>query len=490
MLGHNAHATWSITDAENQSTLFYRERTSKEHPGEYFWRGRWRPMQKVRYNIPVRGSATVALTVALTVHGPIMTMSGQTTSVDWMGDIPSDDVAAILGVDQAASYSGFRTALKQWGAPAENFAYADDRGNIAVVGAGFYPQTPARSSPWLPMSGTGGSDVTGTIPFDEVPQVYDPPSHLVITANQRPVGRSYPYYIGTSMNFDAGYRPAEIRQVLSHQTAMTAASYARLQGNVTDRLALDLVPRLLSALATARLSPTQSAARTLLAGWNGAMAENSAAASVWSSFLSDYLSAVFQPWWSANKVPVQLDPFDLSLSSLPMPLLEDLQAWAVNDPGNEAFSPPGGHARDEPAVMRAAFAEAVSQLSRRLGPNPSSWRWGRLHSRSIPSITGSAALGYGPYPAGGDPRTVDAADGGMDSSFGPSWRMVVDWIGTGKSTAESVYPGGQSDDPASPWYQNLLAYWRKGQYLATPVAVRPPGGVAVWTLRPGEQAST
>lgn len=491
VLGHNAHAAWSITDAQNQSTFYYSEHTAKDHPGDYFWQGQWRPVRKVRYDIPVRGGGTVALTVDLTVHGPIMTMNGQTTSVDWMGDVPSNDLAAILRVDQSASFTQFRTALKNWGAPAENFAYADDNGNIGIVGAGYYPQPPAGSAPWLPMSGTGGSDLVGTIPFGEIPQVYDPPSHLVITANQRPVGPGYPYYIGTSVDFDPGYRPGEIRQVLSHHHgAVTVADFAGLQGNVTDQLALALVPRLLSALAAASLSPEQRAARTLLAGWNGAMGENSAAASVWSKFLSDYLSAVFKPWWSARKVPVHLDPFGLSLTYSPIPLLEDLQRWTISAPDNWAFTSPGGPPRDAQAVMRAAFTLAVSQLSGRLGPDPSSWRWGRLHSRSIPSITGSPALSYRPYPAGGDPRTVDAADGGMDSSFGPSWRMIVAWTGPGQSTAESVYPGGQSGDPASPWYQNLVAYWRKGRYLTLPAAASRLPGTAVWTLRPPGQAST
>jgi penicillin G amidase len=490
VLGHNSHVAWSITDAQNQSVLFYSERTAKDHPREYFWRGRWRSMTTVRYDIPVRGSAPVALTVDLTVHGPIMTMRGQTTSVDWMGDLPSDDLAAILRVDRADSFASFRGALKQWGAPAENFAYADDRGNIAIIGAGYYPQTPAGSAPWLPMSGTGSSDVTGTIPFDQIPQVYDPPSHVVITANQRPTTSGYPYYLGTSMNFDPGYRPAEIRQVLSSQRAMTIADFASLQGNVTDQLALALVPRLLMALASARLSSTQRAARSLLAGWNGAMGEKSPAASVWSKFLSDYVTAVFGPWWTALKVPVHLDRFALSLSNLPIPLLEDLQRWTIDDPGNRAFSPPGGPERDAPAVLRRAFALAVHQLSVRLGPEPSSWRWGRLHRRSIPSITGSPPLGYGPYPAGGDPRTVDAADGGMNSSFGPSWRMIVDWTGIGTSVAASVYPGGQSGDPASPWYQNLIAYWRKGQYLRLTGLAAGDAGMATWTLRPGGQAAT
>ena len=88
LLGHNPHIAWSLTDTQNQATLFYTERTSQSRPGQYFWDGAWRQMRQVHYTIAVRGAAAVPLTVDLTVHGPVMTQAGQTTSVDWMGACP------------------------------------------------------------------------------------------------------------------------------------------------------------------------------------------------------------------------------------------------------------------------------------------------------------------------------------------------------------------------------------------------------------------
>src|SRR5262249_44553676 len=84
LLGHNAHIAWSLTDTQNQATLFYAEQTSKSRPGQYFWRGAWRRMRHVPYTIPVRGAPPAHLTVDITVHGPVMTQAGETTSVDWM----------------------------------------------------------------------------------------------------------------------------------------------------------------------------------------------------------------------------------------------------------------------------------------------------------------------------------------------------------------------------------------------------------------------
>jgi penicillin amidase len=153
----------------------------------------------------------------------------------------------------------------------------------------------------------------------------------------------------------------------------------------------------------------------------------------------------------------------------------------------------------------------VAHLSEKLGGTPSTWAWGRLHSRSFPSITGADGLGYGPRVAGGDPFTEDAADGGLDARTGPSWRMIVSlgrsqaytWtdandpvfeVGSAASShqtltvsdvgtvyAVGVYPGGQSENPASPWYDNLVPLWWDGKYLPVPEPGRP-AGTTTWSL--------
>ena len=103
LLGHNQHIAWSLTDTQNQATLFYTEQTSKSRPGQYFWDGAWRRMRQVHYTIAVRGGAAQQLTVDLTVHGPVMTQAGQTTSVDWMGNVPSPDLAVLLAINTATT---------------------------------------------------------------------------------------------------------------------------------------------------------------------------------------------------------------------------------------------------------------------------------------------------------------------------------------------------------------------------------------------------
>lgn len=484
MLGHNAHISWSLTNAQTNATLFYTERTSPARPDSYYWKGAWRSVEKAHYEIPVRGGSPVPLTVDLTVHGPMMTLLGQKVSVTWTGDYPANDLEALLAVDRASDFAAFRNALRGWKAPALNFVYADDRGHIGIVCAGLVPQTPGTSEPWLPLSGAGADDVVGTIPFEALPQIYDPPGHLVVSTNERPVDDDYPYFIGTSLNFDPGYRQSVIRGFLRDRREIGPSDFAELQHNVTDGLAGQLVPEVLKSLGRTKLDGRERAARDLLARWNQEMDSRSPAASIWWTFLDAYLHKVFQPWWDVKKVPVSTDKGTLGLQYSPIPLREALQHWSLHDPGNAAFTPPGGARRDAPQVMRAAFGSAVATLAGKLGPEPATWTWGRLHKREIPAMTGARGLGYGPYADGGDAWTVNAADGLLTSSFGPSWRMIAQWTGQGRITATAIYPGGQSDTPTSSWYRNLVPLWRDERYLP----LTPPAGTRAWrtwTLRPG-----
>src|SRR5215468_10550595 len=187
----------------------------------------------------------------------------------------------MLALDRAADFGQFRAALADWRSPALTFVYADGHGNIGAISAGYYPQV-RHGDPWLPLPGTGADDVAGVIPYAAVPQVYDPPGHVVATANQRPAGPSYPYYIGTSANFfDPGYRAGEIYASLRGQRGMRPDSFAAVQLSLTDRLARQIVPRLLAALRGGQLTAQQQEAAAALRGWDGTMAQNSAAAALW-----------------------------------------------------------------------------------------------------------------------------------------------------------------------------------------------------------------
>jgi penicillin amidase len=455
LIGHNQHIAWSLTDAQNQQTFFYLEHEESAHPGQYYWNGAWQRYKTASYDIPVLGGATEHLTVKLSVHGPVITERGQTTSVWWAGNIPSQDLDVLLGIDQASDYESFREALRGWYSPTHNFVYADDKGNIGMISAGYYPQVKG-GQPDLPMPGTGQFDVIGTIPFDDIPQVYNPPDGIIWSANQRQVTAGYPYYIGSASNFfDPGYRANEIHRVLSQDRKLTAADMMALQTDTRDYLASEMVPILLQAIP---ISP----ARELLATWDYRMEVNSPAATIWWTFWQTYIAQTFDPWWKAKNVKVNRSELNDALGQY----LEEkaLMGSVVRPPsGSPVPTCPSGTQCLRfllDADFQKAFQSTVDTLSKQLGPDPNTWTWGRVHQRVLENLAQIPGLNYGPRADRGDANTPLAAPD-FPSAHGPSWRMVVDW-GTGSFSG--IYPGGQNENPASSWYENRVDTWWNGQY--------------------------
>jgi penicillin G amidase len=484
LIGHNQHIAWSLTDAQNQQTFFYEEKEDGAHPGQYFWKGGWHAYDTVTYDIPVLGGSTEHLTVKLSTHGPVITERGLTTSVWWAGNIPSQDFEVLMRIGQASDYKGFRDALRDWHSPTHNFVYADDAGNIGLISAGYYPLV-AQGQPWLPLPGTGEYDVTGTVPYDDIPQVYNPPDNIIWSANQRQVGPEYPYYIGTASNFfDPGYRANEIRRVLSQDRKLSAADMMALQTDTRDFLASEITPVLLQALDGDQLTSAEQQARDLLGGWDFRMETGSAAASIWWTFWQAYLSQSFDPWWKAKNISVDRHELDDALG-------QDLEAWTL---AGIALCPPAGclptaDCAVPPCMqaaltmaLRQAFHAAFSALSTTLGADPGSWTWGRIHTRELENLAQVAGLSYGPRADRGDGNTPLAA-GGSPSTHGPSWRMVVDW---GTKTFSGIYPGGQSENPASTWYENRVDTWWSGLYAPMLSAEQAAfaSGAATWAMQP------
>ena len=472
LIGHNQHIAWSLTDAQNQQTFFYIEKEDASHPGMYLWNGTWTPYTTVAYDIPVLGEATRHLTVKMSVHGPVISERGQTTSVWWAGNIPSQDFTVLMGINRASNWTEFRDALRGWYSPTHNFVYADDRGNIGLISAGYYPQVPAKAQSWLPMPGTGEYDVTGTIPYDDIPQVYDPPDNIIWSANQRQVTANYPYYIGTASNFfDPGYRANEIHRVLSQPGKLSATDMQALQTDTRDFLASEMVPALLQSLSGDKLNARETAVVAMLKSWDYRMDADSKAATVWWFFWQSYLAGTFSPWWTSRNVHVDMSEVSDTLG-------QDLETWTLHDPTNQAFSAPGVGSRTATDDMRKAFHDTVA----RMAANHLDVAWGQLHTRVLENLAQISGLSYGPRADRGDGNTPLAAPD-FPSAHGPSWRMVVDW---GSRTFQGVYPGGQSENPAADWYTNRVDTWWSGlldPMLSADEAASAPG-VRTWSLHP------
>ncbi|MDA8197132.1 MAG: penicillin acylase family protein [Actinomycetota bacterium] len=480
LIGHNKQIAWSLTDTQNQSVFYYKEVTSQAHPNQYFWDGKWRNFRTYSYQIAQKGGPTINYQVKVTVHGPVMTNSGITASAYWFGAIPSDDIASLYGVYHATNFSQFKAALRGWLAPTQNFAFADNNGNVGIIAPGIYAQVRS-GDPRVLLNGTGANDVIGTIPFTQVPQSYDPKSGFIFSANQRPVTDSYPYFIGDSNNaFDPGYRARTISNYLSKHKKISPTQMANLQTSYSDLLASEVVPKLLAAIHSSipagvfTLTRPYQNALDQLSSWNYSMDQSSNAAPIWWYFINEYLQELFGAQWSTHHVPTSKDS-NLKIAIDNTSLLEDAEAITLNPHLGPSFGLAISSQSDLYKVMFASFENAIKKMELKYGTNMTSINWGSIHNDKFVSLTNVDSLSYGPFPAGGDPWTVNAAEGALLSTGGPSWRMIAQ----PNSSSEGIIPGGQSGNELSKNYESEALLWRNHSYLPMTSTQSP---IAIWTL--------
>ncbi|HEU4963262.1 MAG TPA: penicillin acylase family protein [Bacilli bacterium] len=492
LIGHNRDISWTMTNGATQQTFFYEEKTDESHPDQYYWNGQWREMTVRQEPIPVKGGAVEAFEVKSTIHGAMIEQEGKPYAIDWLGSIPTHGVDSLLQVLKADDYADFQSAFRDWGAPTMNFVYADRQGDIGLLSAGCYPVFGKDSKPWLPMRGTGEDDIIGRIPFADIPQVYNPKQNYVFSANQRQVGDDYPYYIGTSRTFSAPYRAQRISDLLREGHDLTAIDMQKMQADVYNTLAQDITPLLLESLGSGSgvtLTDREQTALVQLKDWDYRMKTDSIGASVWEMFWEKYMEATFVPWWDKYEVPYKEEGHEyLAVNPGNPSLAQDLAYWTQHEPDNAYFSNPvTGEKREATQVMLVAFQEAVKALTERGGSDVTEWQYGKLHVREIPSMAQVPALGYKERAAGGDFTTLNVAYG-WETGFGPTWRMVMDW-GTGKSVG--IYPGGQSENPASPWYTDRIDSWWSVNHnpMLSFEEAEKSQGVVLWRMLPQEEGA-
>lgn len=488
LLGKTDSISWTLTNSQHPVTLYYEETTSPAHPGQYYHDGSWVTETTENYTIAVKGQSTVEYTVDFAAQGPILQDQGITAAVWWAGSLPSTNIDSVLRILRSTTFAQFTDALKGWATPSLNFVYADDKGNIGVIDAGAAPQVPTGRNIGLPLPGNGSADVTGAIPYSALPTSYNPPDGYIVTANNREVAADYPYEFSTSYNFaDPGFRAEEIAQQLSKPVRQTAQMSEQLQDNVVDTLAQGLVPQVVKSMAGKPMTAQESTFLRMLGGWDDQMTASSPEAYFFQKYIVNLVYLVFEPWWQHYNVPgdplqeLAPDPNSGSFSSQIM--YSDLLDWVVNAPDDPFFSTPGGTHRDATDVLQAAYTETIQKLTKSFGPDFAKWDYGLHNFRTFPSLLSVDGFNYGPIASGSDGRTVNAgvpvtspeATGGSvlitgDNNTAPlnvvttgaSYRMVVDWS-TG--TATGILPGGDSEDPVSPWYDNGIALWLAGRQL-------------------------
>ncbi|HEY6147475.1 MAG TPA: penicillin acylase family protein, partial [Thermoanaerobaculia bacterium] len=446
---------WGFTVFGIDQQDLYVEKLDPSDPNRYATETGWESMRVETEEIRILGGQKLDVAVKWTRHGPVVWDDGRRAlALRWVGAEPGTaPYLGSLALDRAESWQDFLAAMERWKVPSENIVYADARGNIGELSAGLAPIRKGWTG-LLPVAGTGSFEWNGFLPTSRLPRAWNPSSGFIATANHKMVPEAYPYAIG--FEWAPPYRFDRIVEVLrgggGPAKKLTFEDMERLQGDVVSLLARDLV-RLLGSAAPA---PTDPAAR-LLASWNGSLDRDSAAAALYETWVPELRREV------ARRIAPK-EAWDLVESSLPS------RVWlrALRDPQPEAFGPSPREERDR--LLRDTVEAAAAKLRELSGNDPAGWSWGKLHSIRFRHPLHRAAgaesiLDLPPVARPGDGTTVNAtaAGSGFEQRAGASFREILDPLDWDRSVA--VNAPGQSGQPASPHYADLLSLWSETRYF-------------------------
>jgi penicillin amidase len=238
IIGHNQSIAWGVTNLEPDVQDLYLEKFDPQNPRRYLTPAGWREAIlrheeiKVRKGLVDASTETVPVDVTVTQHGPIVyERDGARFALRWTAlDPQTVEFDAFYNLNRARNWNEFRAALKTYSGPTQNFIYADTSGHIGYYGAGLIPIRNTGDGS-LPYDGsTDAGEWTRFIPFDDLPHLYDPLSGIIVTANNRVVGRDYPYHL--THEWVTPYRARRIRDLLQAKPKLTVDDLEQIQGDV------------------------------------------------------------------------------------------------------------------------------------------------------------------------------------------------------------------------------------------------------------------
>ena len=482
--GHNDRVAFGFTIVGIDQQDLYVEHLDPQDLDRYLYRGQSEPMRVERETIGVRGEGVRTIELRFTRHGPVLYVDRERQRayvLRWVGSEPGTaGYLRSLELDTARTWPEFRAAVGGWKVPSENIIYADVDGNIGWVAAGLAPVRPNWNG-LLPVPGHEGRyEWEGFLGLDDLPQAFNPAKGYIATANHNILPPGYTKMLG--YEWGAPYRFDRITEVIDGGKAaghrFTTADSERLQHDALSVVARRICDGLRAAREAAGSPvveagpPERARALEMLAAWDHVLGRDSAAAALyelWLARLSKAAMDVLVPAPDRARVGASL-PADRLLAAV---------ARVKSDAAVRGL------------LLGSSLEEAWREAADRMGPDPRQWAWGRIH-RSYwehPLAFTPArreVFNLADVPRSGDGTTPFATGAGDRQVHGASYREVIDLGDWDRSTMINV--PGQSGQPGSPFYRDLLPLWAAERYhpmLFTREAVEK-NAAARLELKPGK----
>lgn len=451
ILGFNKKIAWGVTNVAPDVTDWYKIHFKDAYRNEYRYKNGWQKTRKRKEVIRIRGEEPVVDTVIYTVFGPVALQAGekgfntstpQGYAMRWAAHDSSNELFTFLSLNKAQNYEQYTEAISHFICPAQNFAYADNEKNIALWVNGRYTLKRKDQGKFL-LDGSTDKDAWKVyIPQGQNPHVKNPSRGYVSSANQYPVDSLYPYYLNWEFaSFERGMR---INQRLAAMNRATPDSMRSIQNDNYSLRAEYILPTLLSQIDKKSLSKQESKIFQILSSWN--LYNNP----------DEYGPTIFTTWWNLLNDLTWKD--DLG-NDTRYPAPETLIRLLKERPDSEWFDDKRTKKREVLSdIALKSFQMSCDTLTKRLGNSVSvAWKWGNFKSTAVLHLAKIPGFGRTKIFSGGGSGIVNA----LKERHGPSWRTVIAPGAT--PTAFGIYPGGQSGNPGSPFYDNMIDPWSRGE---------------------------
>lgn len=456
VVGFNKDIAWGVTNVGSDVMDFYKITFRDESRSQYLHDGEWKDLVMHVDTFAIKGKKAMLDTVYYTHHGPIVYNEFRETNFSknvpagyamrWIShETDGSEILAFHYLNRAGNYDDYREAIRHFKAPAQNFIFASNENDIAITSNGKLPLKWKGQGRFVLDGALASHDWQGWIPFEHNPTARNPTRGFVSSANQFPADTTYPYYL--DWRFAHPSRAIRINERLEAMQRATADSLRMLLNdnfNVDARRILPILLTSLQAVDSIRNMPEFR----IIADWN---LRNNA---------DEIGATIFEVWGSNLHRAIWQDDFPREeyLVSPSMDRTMALLEKNFDSPWFDDSTTDGIETADD--IIRTSFVSTIMSLRERYGEvEQSTWNWAQVKatriSHLVPAFT---SFGRSDIINGGGDNMVNATS----ATHGPSWRMVVQ-LDKNWPKAYGLYPGGQSGNPSSRHYDNMIDSWSRGE---------------------------
>jgi penicillin amidase len=453
IIGFNDSLAWGVTNAGRDVFDYYEIKFKDTTENEYWFNGAWKATTKRKEVIKVKDSLDVVEDIAMTHWGPTMfdahyqntQSNGRNLAVQWTAFTASTGVETFYLLNRAKNYDDYLHAISLWTCPGQNFVLATKSGDIAIKQQGSFVARWERQGDFIMPGGDTSFQWQGIIPTNENPMIKNPERGFVSSANQKSTDASYPYYLGAASAFPL-YRGISVNMHLNNMFQITAEDMQKLQTDNYNVFAATARPALMKYIQVDKLSSDAKRMVTEMTNWDLYNSVNAKGITCFKIIWDSVEQAVWGDELSGSSIPLLKPEAYVLLDQM----LKDTN-WSIADDIKT---------KDKVEDLKNQVTLGVEKATEKLLTleKENKLEWALFKATRVLHLTKTPALSRMDLPIGGGVNIINATT----ENHGPSWRMVVHL--TDEIEAYGLYPGGQSGNPGSPYYDTFVNYWAEGKY--------------------------